>query len=344
MGRRLLPFYPVFGFLTLFAQVAARAEPLAELAAFSAFKTVNLEKLASGQVMSSRGTAMSSPRDLAVENCYVVRKPLAKTVELLRQWNATRHPELKVYVHVDISMPPTGAQLQQIGNAPANASVKALATVTEKLPGSAAELQLSQAEAKAFKEGSPGGRGVSPAFTAFWSGVLQRRAEALASGGLGALAPYETKGETIRCSEEVARLLKSAGKVRAQFSSLIEATPLGGGKGSLAPICYWEMFDVEGQAAFNLGALYTRPGTASWQAVDTQYYASGGLYALLTFYQMWPVSIGGQECTLVWRGDLVSSPGLASLRGVERMGSSTAMMRETQKSIKCLLDDVAKSQ
>jgi len=46
------------------------------------------------------------------------------------------------------------------------------------------------------------------------------------------------------------------------------------------------------------------------------------------------------EATLVWQGDLVSSTTLASLHGVERMGSSTAMMRETQKFIERFLSDI----
>jgi len=343
MDRRLIS---LLSFVALFALAKcpeAQADPVADVASFSVFKSVNLEKLASGSVMTLRGAAMSSPRDLAVENCYVVRKPLQKTAELHRQWNAAKHPELKVYLHGDISIPPSAAQFHQIGNAPANASVKALATATEKLAGGGgADLQLSNAEVKSFKP-APGAGALSPGAVSFWSSVLAKRAESYASGGPGALAPYETKGEAARCSEEIARLLKEAGKVRAQFAGLLEATPLAGGKGSLPATYYWEMFDVEGQAAFNLGVLYSRAGPGTWQSVDAQYYASGAFYVMLTFYQMWPVTVGGQECTLVWRGDLISSPGLATLHGVERMGSSTAMMRETQKGVKSLLDDASKS-
>ena len=346
MDLHLRSFLPVVGLLMFVGHGAVQAEPLAELASFSVFKTVNLEKLASGSVLSTRGTPMNSPRDLAVESCYVIRKPLQKTADLHVQWSATRHPELKVYLHGDMAVPPAPAQFQQIGSAPANAAVKALSAATEKLAGGGADLQLSAAEAKAFKAAPAGGHasgGLPPSAVAFWSNLLLRRAESYFSGGLAALGPYETKGETVRTSEEMARLLKEAAKVRAQFSALLAATPLAGGKGVPPTSTYWEMFDVEGQAAFNLGVLYTRPGAATWQSVDAQYYASGGYYAFLTFYQMWPVTIGGQECTLVWRGDLISSPGLALLHGVERMGSSTAMMRETQRNIKCLLDDAAKA-
>ncbi len=346
MVRRLHLSLSIVSLLVLMGGEAVAAEPLAELASFSVFKTVNLEKLASGSVMSSRGAPMIAPRDLALESCYVVRKPLQKAGEFHIRWNASRHPELKVYLHGEMSGSPALAQFQAIGTAPANAAVKALAAATEKLPAVSAELQLSNVDARAFKAGAAGrapGGSLTPSVAAFWSNLLFRRAETYVSGGFAALPPYETKGESVRMSEEMARLLKEAGKVRAQFSSLLEATPITGGKGSAPSAFYWEMFDVEGLAAFNLGVLYSRSGAATWQSVDAQYYASGGYYAFLTFYQMWPVTIGSQECTLVWRGDLISSPGLASLHGVERMGSSTAMMRETQRNIKCLLDDAAKS-
>ena len=78
-------------------ETSARADPLAEMAAFSAFKGMTVEKLAAGSVKAARGPAMSFPRGLAVESCYIVRKPLAKTVEQHQQWSPAKHPELKVY-------------------------------------------------------------------------------------------------------------------------------------------------------------------------------------------------------------------------------------------------------
>ena len=72
--------------LIAFALTArAFADPVAGMQAFSSFKTVNLDKLAAGTVQAARGPAMSFPRGLAVESCYVVRKPLAKTAEFHQQ-------------------------------------------------------------------------------------------------------------------------------------------------------------------------------------------------------------------------------------------------------------------
>jgi hypothetical protein len=157
------------------------------------------------------------------------------------------------------------------------------------------------------------------------------------------MPPYETGGEAVRPTDEVARLLKDAPKVRGLFGALIDANPITGTKFAQPQSTYWEMFDADGQAAFNLGALYVRMNGENCQAIDGQFYASGGYYTLLTFYQMWPVKVAGRDCTLVWRADLISASALAALHGVERMGSSTAMMRETKKSIESLLKDAGQN-
>jgi hypothetical protein len=124
-------------------------------------------------------------------------------------------------------------------------------------------------------------------------------------------------------------LLKEHPKLRKQFSELTQRA-LGGGKPQLL---YWDMFDVEGQAALALGAVYTQQAGDSFKVLDLQYYASSGHLALLTYYQLWPIDIGGGPATLIWRGDVVSAPALASLKGVERLGSGTAMSKEIEKSI-----------
>jgi hypothetical protein len=323
---------------------SAAADPASELTGFSSFKTVNVEKLVTGGVQATRGPTMSFPRGLAVESCYVVRKPLTKTAELHLKWTPLRHPDLKVWLHGDLSGHPTPADFQKLRSAPANGSVKAFVAAAQKAGQGSAALQLSKAEAKALGgAAADSGGAMPPSLVTVWSDVLTQRSQAFLSGGLAKLPPYEPGGETIRPADEAAHLLKEVPKMRGQFASLIEATPLGGGKGSLTPLSYWEMFDVEGQTALNLVAVYSRQSAETAQSVDLSYYSSGGYYVHITLTQMWPMNIGGQESTLVWRGDLVSSAEIGTLRGVERMGSSTAMMRETQKFVTRFLADAAKS-
>lgn len=339
-------FFPVvLAVLSLAATGEASADPLAELAAVSTFKSVDLEKLANGTVQVARGPAMNFPRGLAVESLYVIRKTVPKTVELHEQWNPNKHPELKVFLHGDLTAHPAPADFQKVATAPGNGSVKAFAAATQKLGSGATELQLSNADVKAFasQAGATSGGAMPPKVAAFWSNLLFQRAQMFLSGGASRLPAYETGGETIRLADDIAHLLKDAPKVRSQFGALIDANPLTGTKAAPPQSAYWEMFDVEGVAAVNLGALYVRANGDTYQALDGQYYASGGYYTLLTFSQFWPVKIGGQDCTLIWRTDLISAAELATLHGVERMGSSTAMMRETKKNIESLLKDATQT-
>jgi len=165
-----------------------------------------------------------------------------------------------------------------------------------------------------------GGGGGREAVDSFRSRVLAERAQAYVGGRFSAQAPYETTGSSVRVSEEANRLLRDDSKVRTQFASLIAGAGVGGGRGSLGPSLYWQIFEAEGQAAVNLDASYSKPVGDGFQVVDTQYYSSGGFYTVLTFYQLWPVTVEGQPATLAWRSDLISSP-LLDLRGVERMRS-----------------------
>src|SRR4051812_36299413 len=100
------------------------ADPLADLRKFSVFDQVDLSKLAGGKVMAARGPALESPRDLSIQAIYVVPAPLAKAVELHRQWNPVRHPELKVYLHGDLGAKPSAGDFAKFSPAGADAATK----------------------------------------------------------------------------------------------------------------------------------------------------------------------------------------------------------------------------
>jgi hypothetical protein len=53
------------------------------------------------------------------------------------------------------------------------------------------------------------------------------------------------------------------------------------------------------------------------------------------------VTVDGKPSTLVWRGDLISSASLASLHGVERLGSESAMMKDISRAITSFRHDVS---
>jgi hypothetical protein len=323
---------------------SAQGDPISDLRSLSVFKDADLNKLAGGDVLASRGPAMNFARGLAVESAYVVRSPVQRALGLQQQWNPSRHSELRTYIQADVSGRPSPNDFRELGSAPANASVRALGEATARLPGDASKLQLSNAEAKSFASSAAGGdgRALPAPVTTFWSRILADRAQAYVAGGFSSQPPYETTGSQIRASEDASRLLRDDSKVRTQFASLIEGARIGDGRGSLAPTLYWQMFDAEGQAAVNLGAFYSTGVGDGFQAVDAQYYSSGGFYTALTFYQLWPVTVDGQAATLVWRTDLISSAQL-DLRGVERMGAGAAAMREVQKGVRAFLRDARSS-
>lgn len=314
------------------AATIARGDALSELASFSVFDKVDLAQLAKSDVKTAHGPPMRNSRFLAVQSCYVAPGSPAQQIEALRRWNPTRHGELKVYLHTDMPSNPTPANFEKLRSAPGNSSVRSLVAATEKL---GPQLQISKEEAKKFSAGTGGGGGAIPApVAAFWADVLAARTRAFASGGMAAEPPYDHSGPSVRASEEVNGLLREQEKIRRQFSGLLGATGIGRGAGSLRPELYWELLDADDQGVVTLGASYNRGGSeGTYQAADVLYYASGGYYVALTLYQLWPVTVEGKPSTLVWRGDMISSASLGSLRGVERLGSESVMMKNITKAV-----------
>ena len=311
----------------------AHADALTDLGKYSVFTQVDLPSLYGGKILTSRGPSLSG-RDLSVQAVYVVRAPLARAVEAHKNWDAARHSELKVYLHRDFSNHPALADFTV--PIPENSAVRKLAAATEKLPNPG-DLQLSKAEAAAFK--SAGSGAFPPGARDFWSQTLLHRASAFLERGLSGQPAYDSSAGSIRAGDETSRLLKEQPNVRALFRPIIEKSPLGGGAGSLPLAPYWELFDAEGQAAFSLGASGAIQTADSAQVLDLQYYASGGYYAYVTLYQMWPVTVGGKPATLVWRVDLISTQSVADLGPFDRMGSGAAMAKEIQRIVNFFLKD-----
>jgi len=333
MLRKCLPALVFCLFVAGFVAPRAQGDPLADLAKYSVFSSVDLSSLAGGKVLANHSTGLGFPRDLTVQAVYVVRAPLAQTLDMHKNWDAAKHPELKVYLHRDFSMHPTAADFAV--SLPDNSAARKLIDATGKLPA-LADLQLSKTEAAAYKNSGPA------SVKDFWSQVLFHRASAFSQRGLSGAPPYDSADGSVSAAGEVSRLLKEQPKVRAAFRPIIEQSPLGGGFGSLPLLPYWEMFDVEGQGAFSLGAACSLQSADSAQFLDLQYYASGGYYAFVTLYQMWPVTIEGKAATLVWRVDTISSLSLSDLRPFERMGSGAAMMKDVQRIINFFQKDMGR--
>ncbi len=319
---------------------AAPADPLAELGAFSVFQNVDPAQLLKGDVKTARGQAMDTARNLSVQSCYVVPGTPATAVAALEQWNPSRHSELKIYVHSDLPASPVPASFAPLASAPGNGAVRALADATTKL---GPELQISQDEAKKYTP-APGGDskgGLPEDVRNFWANVLAGRAQAFAAGGVARGPAYDHTGENVRPGEEFAGMLRQQEKIRRQFAGFLAENGVSGGRGSLKRDLYFELINAEDNGVLTLGSFSSKPVGTGFQAADVSYYASGGYYAALTLYQFWPVEVGGQPATLVWRGDMISSASLASLHGMEKLASESAMMKDVSKAVNLLKRDTA---
>jgi hypothetical protein len=335
MLRTRLPALALCLFLAGLITPRSHADALSDLAGSSVFSQVDPASLAGGKVLTAH-PALGFPRDLSVQAVYLIHAPLARTLDMHKNWDAQRHPELKVYLHHDFSTHPTLADFTL--PIPSNSAVHRLAAATGKLPD-LSDLQLSKPEAATFRN-SAGGGAFPPAARAFWSQVLLSRASAFLQRGLSGQPPYDSSEGSVRAADETSRLLREQPKVRAAFRPIIGQSPLSGGAGALPLAPYWELFDVEGQGAFSLGADCSIQSADSAQLLDLQYYASSGYYAYFTLYQMWPLTVGGKPATLVWRVDSISSLSLSDLGPFDRMGSGAAMMRDIERIINFFQKDM----
>ena len=332
LPRSLIALAGVLSLMLIAGLRSACADPVSELASFSIFDKVDLAQLAKGDVKTAHGPPMRNSRFLAIQSCYVAPGSPAQHIEALRRWNPAKYRELKVFLHSDLTSNPGPSSFERLKNAPDNASVRSFVNATQKL---SPELQISKDEAKRFSAAAGGGGGViPPAVVAFWTDVLTARTKSFVSGGMTAEPPYDHAGPSVRASDEVNGLLRDQGKIRQQFSGLLGATAIGRGAGSLPAELYWELLDADDHGVVTLGASYSRGGAGgTYQSADVLYYASGGYYVGLTLHQLWPVTVDGKPSTLVWRGDMISSATLGSLRGVERLGSESVMMKNVTKAV-----------
>jgi hypothetical protein len=314
--QNTMRFFSLSCLLVFAISTVAAADPAAELASFSVFNNINVAELAKGEPKAAHGPAMSG-HFISAQSCFVVAGVPARVSEALRQWNPTRHSELKVLIHSDLPSSPSASNFSRLASAPDNSAVRSLVSATQKL---SPDLQISKEEEKRFAAVTAATGGAMPGpVAAAWADVLSARARAGKSGQ----PPYSHTAQSVRPSEELNALLRANDKVSGRFSGIL------GGGGEL----FWELLTADEQGVLTLGASYRRSGAnGTFQAADALFYASGGYYAGLTLYQMWPVEVGGRPATLVWRGDFISSAAVASLHGIERVASESVLMRDISKA------------
>lgn len=324
------------GLMLPFLAVAnARADAAAELASFSVFPKVDLTQLKKGEARPVRSGGAANARHLAIQTAYVVPLPPTEVLAKMRSWNPTRHPELKVFLHTD-----SATNFSRLQSAPNNSAVGYLAGATAQ---HSSDLQLSVAEAKQLPASGTAAT-LSGPVAAFWTSVLSGRAQAFASGGSSSQPPYENSSPPVKPGEELSALLRGQEKIRRQFSGFLDDTGIGRGAGSIKPEMYWELLSADEKGVLTLGAHYSRPGAnGTIQTANALYYASGGYYAGVTLHQLWPVEVEGKPSTLVWRGDMISSASVGSLRGIERVAAQSTMIKDISRVVSLFRRDSGSS-
>ena len=298
-------------FVTLGAGTSARADAASELAAFPGFKDVKVESLTGGEIKAVPSPLMRFSRGISVQTAFVIQGPVKDVARGIASWSGVRHGDLKVYLHEGVSKGGF-AKIGTLSNSSYKNFLKASGQGTSGV-------QVSKAEAEELR--GPDGPGA-------WSKILQARAS---GGGSGV---YDTAGGAITARGDARSLINDNPFLSKQFPSLVGLPP-----GSP----YWEFFDVQGTGAVNIGSITSKAGAGgSVQILDWQYYASGGFYTNIIFYQLWPVQVNGKEATLVWRGDFLSVPDSANSRGMERLAATMIMLQEIKKVASYLQQDLKK--
>ena len=163
-----------------FAASSARADALADITKYSIYQQVDLASLDKGKVISQHGPSLGGDRDLTVQSIYIVHAPVAAALDLHKNWDAARHPELKVYAHHDFPAHPKPGDFALAKNA----GMESLGEATSKLPNMG-DLQMSKGEAVAYKAGQSA--------SDFWGQLLYRRASAFADRGIARAARLMTR-------------------------------------------------------------------------------------------------------------------------------------------------------
>ena len=309
------------------SSLLAAADPVAEMASFSAFGQVDLSELAKTDVKTATGVPMGQARYLSVQSCWVSPLTPDQVMAALHNWDPLKHKELKVSIHSALRPSSGVADFAKLHNAPDTNATRSLVAATNKM---GSDVQVSKEEAKKFVPGGSGGGTVPANVADFWANLLNNRFHLFLSGGADAQPSYDHTGNNISPGREFSGLLSSQEKIRKQFSGFLGRIGLGH-SGASSPDLFWELLEVDNKGVLTLGASFSRNNP--YQAADVLYYSSGGYYVGLTLHQMWPVTVDGKNATLVWRGDLISSAEIASLHGVERLGSEAAMKKDIAKGV-----------
>lgn len=319
--------------LLLLTAASVLGEPWDELHSLAQLSPIDLAGLKRGQIVVDRGPNGDFSRGISLESCYFIHAPMHVVGDALLHWNPLGHKDLEVRLYREFSLPPAADAFQMLQLSSAVPDDNWLLNQTAKVAKVSApdDLHLTNQEVESLRQKS-----ATP--SALWQEILRRRAEALARGGLDAVAPYGADN-SISPASEFRGLLTLAPKAAQHFQSITKAQPVdSSGKPASEAVGYWEVTKVRDHTTLQLGLFAAQKTPDSWQLLNCVYYPSDTYFMALDLFQLWPADGG----TLVWQVGLVSAPFRSYLGGADRYVAGKQMMQETIDTIKAFRADVEK--
>jgi hypothetical protein len=340
------PLFPAIGLLFLcvaiFADSPLRADLNSDLA-FTLFRDVDVNSMAGGTILQARGPIMAFPRGITSQSLFVIHAAPADVARKLLSWNPASHSDLQVWLHKSLPPQPTVADFADLANLPGNKSVQFQIDSTVNFNPASPSLQVSKEEAQVIASNAAQEKDPKALFAKAWGQILVGRINDFLSGRAASDYDVASSGDVHPISD-VKSLLHSDVRIYGQYQKLLNQTPVKALATSsatrIAPNnLYCDVFDVQGYAAMGTGAIFQAASGNSIQSVDIEYYTNYGVYCTVELEQMWPITVNGQNATLVWRDDLVSAPNVAFLHGTERLASSMIMLQETKGGVQAFVNE-----
>ena len=319
--------------LLLLAEASALGGPLDEMHSLAQLSAIDLARLKRGQIVMERWPSGDFPRGIYLESCYFIHAPLSVVGDAMLHWEPSRHKILKIRLYREFSLLPAADAFETVQLIPTISDDKWLLERTARVvQGSEPDgLHLTNEEADFLRQ-----EAAIP--SASWQKILRRRSEALARGGLAAVAPYKTDN-SITPASEFRGLLTLAPKAARHFQPITTAQPMtASGKPASEAVAYWEAANVRDHTTLQLGVLAAQKTPDSWQLINCVYYPSDTYFMTLNLFQLWPMEGG----TLVWQVGFVSAPFRSYLGGIDRYVAAKLMMQQTIDTITAFRADVEK--
>lgn len=320
-------------------------------------KSIDLAKLAKGEILGERIQVPSTPLGISVQTCYLVGAPPAQV--LARMQDDQSSEQVKGSKDFDkegtfrINTPAQAADFAPLSLDPGTRPAKSLLGNALEADAKKGKLNLTPDEAKALagtlrelqaahgNDWMKAGRDkTEEAFRA----LLHRRASQFQQGGLSAMAAYDTGSGNISVKDELLMMTRSRPKAYERFDALFKAALTGQAPaGATAPPrYYWESAKIQGEDTFNLGAFFAHPTEIGFRALEVQYFVTSKYYTSLILYELWPAEVDGKQQTLVWRADFVSTSSIPFLKGIERLAAENIMLLEVKKSIGAFVKEASR--